>query len=66
MAAGAVRSTNATLLTVNMTVVDDIFPSVELEFRRHAARRVIATDDRRMIANSAAEGNTRSMGLYSI
>ena len=31
------------LLTVNITVVDDIFPSVELEFRRQAARRAIAT-----------------------
>ena len=31
------------LLTVNMTVVDDIFPSVELEFRLQAARRAIAT-----------------------
>ena len=40
---GLVRITNATLLTVNMTVVEDTFPSVEAEFRRQAARRAIET-----------------------
>ena len=40
---GLVRITNATLLTVNMTVVDDTFPPVAAEFRHQAARRAIET-----------------------
>ena len=58
------------LLTVNMTVVDDILPAVELEFWRKEARRVIEMIIRtlhgRMIANGAADANTRSMGVHIV
>ena len=46
---GIVRSTNATLLTVNMTVVEDIFPPVELV--RRAIETRMRTLHNRMIPN---------------
>jgi hypothetical protein len=69
-ALGAVRTTNIKLFTVNMTVVEDILPPVELVFARHvfdllAIQTIMMTLQGRMMANGPADARIESTIVHA-